>query len=272
LFVGTDLGVYKSSDDGTSWVSFNSGLPTATVYDLKYHDSAQLLLAATHGRGCWMFNLSSPLPIQLASLTASPLGSGLVFVEWRTLSELNNYGFEVQRSVNNENGYQTIPNSFVPGHGTTSEPHYYFFRDSSASIGTWFYRLKQIDLDGTVHFSDGVRVDIRTGVSEGARQYGFRLFQNYPNPFNPGTDIGFEIAETGFAVLKIYDVLGREVATLVNETRVPGNYTASWDAHDAPSGIYFSRLFVTSSAQRASLSKEERLSVFTETRKMMLVK
>jgi hypothetical protein len=101
-----------------------------------------------------------PLPIQLGSFRASVYLNANVLLEWMTISETNNYGFEVQRSPNAPNNFQTIPGSFIPGHGTTTEPHYYSYVDDNPGAGTWYYRLKQIDLDGTTHFTDPVFVII----------------------------------------------------------------------------------------------------------------
>ncbi|MBM2840969.1 MAG: hypothetical protein HW412_1497 [Bacteroidetes bacterium] len=254
LFVGTDLGVYNSTDDGNTWGSFNPGLPTVAVFDLKYHNGPQILLAATHGRGCWMFDMSTGLPIQLASLTATAIENSCVRIDWTTLTETNNYGFEVQKSARPQAGYQTIPNSFTPGHGTTLEPHSYTYTDGGAVAGHWYYRLKQIDLDGTVHYTDGVGVDVVTSIAERALPTDFALAQNYPNPFNPETVIKFsvpsgrdlagggQVQSSTLVEVRVFDVIGREVVTLVNEVKQPGLYEIAWDAGNMPSGIYYYRM------------------------------
>jgi hypothetical protein len=134
-----------------------------------------------------------PLPIQLASFAVSVIRNNDVEVTWKTVSETNNYGFEVQRSTRGGDGYQSLPNCFVPGHGTSLEPHSYSYTDATAISATWYYRLRQIDLNGTVHYSDGIRLDKLTGVKDPAPKE-FALLQNYPNPFNPTTTIQFSIA------------------------------------------------------------------------------
>ena len=242
LYIGTDLGVYQSTDDGASWNSFNSGFPTVAVFDLKYKDGPQILLAATHGRGCWIFDLSTGLPVQLASLTATSMGSHQVQLNWVTVSETNNFGFEVQKSDAAQGDYQTLLNSFVQGHGTTVEPHSYSYTDNSAVAGGWYYRLKQIDLDGTIHYSDGVGVDVVTSVEDGSVPTAFVLEQNYPNPFNPTTVIKYQVPFTSDVVIVVYDLLGREVTRLVNESRQAGEYETTWDARNLPSGIYYCRM------------------------------
>jgi hypothetical protein len=197
------------------------------------------------------------LPIQLASFTATPLGSDRVRLEWRTLSETNNYGFEIQRKRNAETEFQTLNNSFVPGHGTTIIPHSYAFTDSTASPGRWQYRLKQIDLDGTVHYAPSVTVDVLTDVDEHSLPKEFALYQNYPNPFNPSTLVRYDIPASVHVTLKVYNLLGQEVATLVDETQRAGRYGVNWNASGFASGMYLYRLQAGS---------------FVEVRKMAVVK
>lgn len=206
--------------------------------------------------------LAPPLPVQLAAFTARVQPDNSVRLDWMTLSEINNYGFEVQKSQERTRNFMTIPHSFVPGHGTTLDPHYYSFVDTATSPGIWYYRLKQIDLDGTHHYSDPVQVSILTEAVESFGTYTFALEQNYPNPFNPVTSITFSVptsrdgqtprSKLGFVSLKVFDVLGREVATLVNEPLQPGVYTRSFDAQNLPTSVYVYQLRVNG----ASLSRK----------------
>jgi hypothetical protein len=254
LFLGTDLGVYKSTDDGSTWVSFSNGMPTLAVFDLKYKEATQILLAATHGRGCWTFDYGTFASIELASFTAIPGTGSVVHVAWKTLSEINNYGFEVQRSAAILNGFVTLSGGFVKGHGTTTTPQAYAFDDSSAPTGTWYYRLKQIDIDGTVHYFDPVRVDIVTGaVAGGSAPPEFALLQNHPNPFNPSTTIRFDLAADRDVSLKVYNALGQVVAELIRGHRHAGRYSIAWDASGYASGVYFYRLEAGSFVQTRKL-------------------
>jgi hypothetical protein len=134
------------------------------------------------------------VPIQLASLRATLNGTrDSVMVAWRTISEVNNFGFEVQSRREGE--FETIPNSFVPGNGTTIEPRSYSFTHAAPAQGRWQYRLKQIDLDGTINYTDPVSIEILTAVAANASPTEFYLSQNYPNPFNPSTTIRFQMSD-----------------------------------------------------------------------------
>jgi hypothetical protein len=199
----------------------------------------------------------NPLPIELHRFTATAVVHGGVRLDWATLTETNNYGFEVQKSERSTEGFQTIPNSLVLGHGTTLSPQSYTYTDAGAAAGTWYYRLRQIDLDGASHFTSPIGVDVAADVREEPIPTKFALHQNYPNPFNPTTRITFGVSENGFVSLKVVDVLGREIATLINEELEPGSYTAVFDAHELTSGVYIYTL---------------KAGKFHESRKLLLVR
>ena len=183
-----------------------------------------------------------PLPIQLSSFTGTPLSNGHVRLDWTTLSEINNYGFEVQRKRIEEENYVTLNNGFVPGHGTTNEPHTYTFTDSSATISRWNYRLKVIDLDGTVHYTDPVAVNVLTAVTLSQIPTAFALNQNYPNPFNPSTMVRYDLPQATHVTLEVYNMLGQRVATLVDGMEPPGTYGVEWNAAGVASGVYLCRI------------------------------
>ncbi len=192
--------------------------------------------------GNYVSDSSLPLPVELMSFTINVSGNE-VLLNWQTATEVNNYGFEVQRqAVSNENSeWETI--GFVEGAGNSNSPKSYSFTDNVSASGKYSYRLKQIDLDGTFEYSDVVEVNIGTPVK-------FELSQNYPNPFNPSTTISYSIPSviarseaTKQSVvnvtLAVYNALGQKVATLVNKAQAAGNYTVQFDARDLPSGVYF---------------------------------
>ena len=239
LYAGTTNYVYCSTDNGDTWTQLASGLTNNDVRSLVF-DNDGVLYAGTWGGGVFR-SAETRLPIQLTSFTARLPGSMSVALRWSTVSETNNYGFYVQRRPADEAAFVELPNSFVPGHGTTIEHHEYSYTDNHAIAGRSYYRLKQVDLDGTAHFSDPVQVSTAAAVPE-VVPVEFALRQNFPNPFNPTTEIRYEIRDVGFVSLKVYDVLGREVATLVSENLAAGRYKAQWDATGMASGIYFYRL------------------------------
>jgi hypothetical protein len=186
---------------------------------------------------------SAPLPIQLASFKAIILSQDAVRLQWTTLSETNNYGFEVQKSIGDATHYASLPGSFIPGHGTTTVLHQYEYTDRTLGAPVAYYRLRQIDLDSTIHYTEGIRVQNQTtGVNTDAVPSGIELIQNYPNPFNPQTTIRFAIPASGHVSLKVFDVLGNEVRVLVDEYRPAGYYDVLLEAGDLPSGLYLYRL------------------------------
>ena len=171
--------------------------------------------------------INDPLPVELSTFTITSVQNE-VELNWTTMSETNNYGFYIQKSVYGRNNFITL--DFVPGHGTTLQQHVYKYSDIPLS-GKYQYRLKQVDLDGTAKFSETIDADVTWPK-------GFLLKQNYPNPFNPSTQILFSVTNDGPVSLRVYDVLGREVATLVNENRKPGQYTESFNGNQMASGVY----------------------------------
>jgi hypothetical protein len=178
----------------------------------------------------------NPLPVELASFTAERAWNG-VTLNWKTATETNNYGFEIQRSAVSpqQSGNIWSKIGFVEGNGTTNAPKSYSFTDKAVA-GKTSYRLKQIDRDGKFEYSQTVEVTAATAPKE------FALTQNYPNPFNPTTAIGYQLSANSFTTLKIYDAIGREVATLVNEVKEAGSYSAQFDGTKLSSGLYFYKL------------------------------
>jgi len=185
------------------------------------------------------------LPVELTGFTANFLNNE-VHLNWQTATEVNNYGFEIQRTTPHPppyqgggdevgGGWKTV--GFANGSGNSNSPKEYSFTYKNIKAGTYKYRLKQIDNNGTFEYSDVVEVSL--GVPEK-----FALEQNYPNPFNPTTKIKYSISDVGASLmkpvtLKVYDVLGEEVKTLVNEQKPAGNYEVEFDASNLSSGVYF---------------------------------
>ncbi len=198
----------------------------------------------------------SVIPVELISFTSSVIENN-VNLNWMTATETNNMGFQVERkqvhnpqsSVSNQE-WNAI--NFVDGKGTTAEPQAYAFHDKNLAVGEYKYRLKQIDFDGSYFYSNEVEVEISSPNK-------FVLEQNYPNPFNPSTKISWQSPVSSWQTLKVYDILGNQVATLVDEFRQAGNYDIEFDPSTTKhlsSGVYFYEL---------------RAGSFIQTKKMILL-
>ena len=200
--------------------------------------------------------LDFPVPIVLSRFTAMPHTGGLVVLEWSTVSETNNFGFYLQRKRAEDAAFADIPGAFVAGHGTTIAPQEYRITDMPETGGVWWYRLKQVDLDGVVQYSEPIRAEGTTDVAASA-PVSFSLAQNYPNPFNPSTTIGYGLPARSHVVLSIYNALGQEVALLMNGDQEAGYHEQVFDARALPSGVYWYRMTAGS---------------FVETRRLVLVR
>ena len=170
------------------------------------------------------------VPVEFLSFTSN-IQNGKVILDWVTATELNNRGFEIQRSIDN-NIFVTV--GYVEGKGNSITNQYYSFTDESIPRKV-YYRLKQFDFNGTYKYSETVEVD---GVTVATIQ----LEQNYPNPFNPATTIKYQLGNDGFVSLKVYNELGEEVAVLVNEFQKGGSHQLIFNANDLPSGMYVYKL------------------------------
>jgi hypothetical protein len=178
------------------------------------------------------FIISEAVPVELASFNHS-VNKNSVSLNWITASEINSNGFEIQRSrvMDNIAGeWEAI--GFVRGKGTTTESNFYTYSDAGLKPGSYMYRLKMVDNDGTFEYSSEINVEITPPAV-------YELSQNYPNPFNPVTIIKYQLPEKQFVTLKIYDALGVEVASLINEEKEAGIHEISFDASSLTSGVYF---------------------------------
>jgi len=197
-----------------------------------------------------------PVPVQLVDFRGERTARG-VQLRWTTLSEMNNFGFFVQRRRADSPTFSDRPNSFVPGHGTTLEPHHYTFLDTTQEVSPLFYRLRQVDLDGTIHYSDAILIDGVTSVAQADEPREYALHQNTPNPFNPSTRISYELPNATRVVIEVFNVLGQRVATLVDAAHGAGRFDVVFDGNALSSGVYVYRM-----------KTEER----TMTRKMLLTR
>jgi hypothetical protein len=241
-------------------IAMNAG---ATLNGRALAQTAVTLIANT------IIAINPTLSTVLKSFTSNVKGSSVI-LKWTTSSEVNNQGFDIERSVN-----QTVWTrlGFVAGSGTTNSLRNYTYTDNSITTsGTYYYRLKQINNDGTYQYfnkagGDFVRVrgvrnialnqsDSNTEV-ESSSATEFSLNQNYPNPFNPSTVIAYSIPQSANVMMVVYNSIGQNVKILENGFKNAGNYTVSFNASEFPSGVYFYRI---------------EAGQFTQIRKMMLLK
>ncbi|MDT3697486.1 MAG: agmatine deiminase family protein [Ignavibacterium sp.] len=219
--------------------------------------------------GFYSFEISNNVPVELISFSAD-INNSVVTLNWRTATELNNKGYEIERlqhgNIEKMNDWKKV--GFVPGSGTTTEPKFYSFKDDLSHINnpsfTLDYRLKQIDYDGSFAYSQEIKIDVNVPNV-------FSLEQNYPNPFNPSTKIKYSIPEViqskiekCLVTLKVYDILGNEISTLVNEEKPAGNYEVEFNANNLVSGVYFYQLKIYSANNNDG--------AFIQTKKMVLIR
>jgi len=262
-FLATSVGVYFTillNGVSTVWTQEAvSDIGNVVCVMLDWRDNDGSLTVATHGRGIFTTPILTALPVELSLFTAKILRGGGVRLDWRTETEINNFGFEVERRVSSEQS--TLGNwakiGFVEGHGNSNSPKDYSFTDEGISYGVYAYRLKQIDNDGTYEYSEEIEIDA------GEIPNDFVLEQNYPNSFNPSTTIKYSIANPGKVELIIYNSLGERVEQLVNQLQESGVYTLKWKAAQYSSGVYYNSIRVEEISSGV---------VFKDARKMLLLK
>jgi hypothetical protein len=224
--VGTETNLTLGQHDGLQWKVVGTVNPTTNTL------SATGLTSFSDFTG----GEAAALPVQLASFVGSYVGNNAK-LEWSTVSEVNNYGFNVQR----KSGSEFVTVGFVAGKGTTLEPQSYSFVDENES-GVAEYRLEQIDNNGLKNYFGPIYLNPNS-VDDKMVPAVFALNQNYPNPFNPTTNITFSLANSGYTTLKVYNILGNEVATLFNGNAEVGKlYSVKFDATKLSTGMYIYRL------------------------------
>jgi Domain of unknown function (DUF2341)/Kelch motif/Secretion system C-terminal sorting domain len=195
----------------------------------------------------------NPLPVELSSFTAN-ISNGIITLKWKTTTEVNNIGFNMERSVNKTDWTKI---AYVQGNGNSNSVKNYSYADNSVNIaGKYYYRLKQINNNGSYQYSNIIEADLNS-PSE------FALNQNYPNPFNPNTKISYRLKEKSFVKLMVYDTKGALIKVLVNETKESGYYETEFNAKGLASGTYFYRIEVIGNGKNP---------VFSDMKKTILLK
>jgi hypothetical protein len=261
----TNSGLATSTNDGITWTKY-SGNPVLNLGPSGSWDASMVETGTVLKEGnifrmwidayganvtdIWRIGVATApdvvTPVELTSFTAEALDQKVI-LKWTTATELNNNGFEIQRRVA-ESDFATI--GFVRGEGTTTDQKEYSFIDKDLVDGKYFYRLKQVDYNGTYEYSNIIEVDVRSLDD-------YALEQNYPNPFNPTTTIGYVLKEKTNAKLILLNAIGEEIAVLVNEEQDKGFHKVDFNARTLASGVYFYRL---------------QAGDFVQTRKMILLK
>jgi len=191
--------------------------------------------------------LEAPLPVNLLNFTYNVNGYN-VNLSWATASEANNKGFQIERMHISEGSWKTV--GFVEGAGNSNVEKKYNFEDRKLNTGKYQYRMKQIDYNGNFSYKN-LNSEITMGLPKK-----FNLSQNYPNPFNPSTKIDYELPLDSKVKVIIYDALGREVRTLVNDNQKAGIYSLDFDAKNLSSGFYFYRLITNSNGNELIITKK----------------
>ena len=236
----TAPGSWRSTDGGLTWTPINIPSQGYQVYSV---DSATQF--AAQGNGFYKLNSPFFIPVELKSFSASVTDRDLI-LNWTTATELNNSGFDIEKSNDNKD-FEKI--GFVPGYGTTTETKIYSY-STTATTTKQYYRLKQIDFDGTFEYSSIVEVN-------GVTPTEFSLKQNYPNPFNPSTKVGFTLPIESNVKISVYNLIGQKVVDIVNSKFAAGNHSINFNASNLSSGIYLYKIEAGS---------------FTSVKKMQLMK
>jgi len=248
IWITGENGTLISTTDAGDYWTTNYSLTSKDLNTVFFIDQNSGWIGGNDGT-IFKYDYESVVPVELVSFTAEAL-NGMILLNWQTASEVNNAGFEIERNTplnplsrgdaEGRGVWEKI--GFVNGVGTTSDLQSYTYTDENLIPGKYRYRLKQIDLDGSFEYSNEIEVVIATPEE-------FILEQNYPNPFNPSTSIQYAITNSQHVQLKVYDILGNEIATLVDEYRDAGAYQVEFNSDNLPtgrqglaSGTYFYRL------------------------------
>ena len=255
-------GIYRSTNSDSNFVLLNAINHPDTMYidntvqwDTQYYYAATSIDQYSNESG---FSnsidtlLHAATPVELSYFACSFIESK-VMLNWTTSSEVNNFGFEIQKSINASSGFNKI--GFVNGNGTTNDSQDYEYVDEDVTTGIYYYRIKQIDYDGDYKFSNVFEVSVNIPNK-------FYLAQNYPNPFNSSTSISYTIPTAGNVQVIIYNMNGKEVYKAVDKFHEAGSYSFFWNGlsntgKNLASGVYYYKIWTNdfSSFKKMTLLK-----------------
>ena len=249
---------YYSTDSGITWnIISNNGLPVSPVSTIAIGDGK--IFAGTDGEGVWSCLQSEILPVELSSFSAAVKQNSIV-LSWNTATEINNHGFEVERAQhsNNSNVFNWETLGFINGSGNSNATKQYTFTDKTIKgNGEFIYRLKQIDNDGQIKYSKEIEISVNFITLV------FSLENNFPNPFNPSTVIKYTLPYESNVKLIIYNTLGKKVKELISEVQQAGLHEYNFNAEGLSSGVYLYTI------QAISVDGREN---YQSTKKMILMK
>ena len=230
-FTSLNTAQLYTSKDFVTWSQVGADFDVSSSNPVR-----QMTVTVSHFSFYVATGKDSPMPVKLVSFNASVINGNNIKLNWATSSEQNNAGFEIERAVVGSPNLVYNNIGFVIGNGNSNTTKNYSFTDSKMNTGKYQYRLKQVDNNGNFEYFN---LSNEVNVAAPGK---YNLEQNYPNPFNPNTNIIYQIANNTFVSLKVYDMTGKEVTTLVNEIKAAGYYTVNFNASNLASGIYIYKL------------------------------
>jgi trimeric autotransporter adhesin len=257
----SNLRLTKSDDNGINWIPYLISGTSPNQYQLNTSQNNITVYGLTSFSLFTLTDSDDPLPVELNSFTVNVRDRDII-LNWITETEVNSYGFEIERSEINLKSEILNPQftkiGFVTGHGNSNSPEHYSFTDKNQNSGKYIYRLKMVDNDGTFTYSNEVESEIEAPKE-------FLLLQNYPNPFNPTTKIEYQLPLESSVTLEIYNINGERVGVLLSQQQAPGYYSIELNSASLQlsSGIYIYRMTAQSSKD---------LKSFTQLKKMVLLK
>ncbi len=268
IFVGTPGGVYASGDEGNTWVRADSGLASTSVKSMIVYDST--VFVGLYAGSVWKRPLSQilallpPRPVSISPLEDSTVVVSPVTLKWESAPGASYYEVEIAA----DSGFtkllkdtSSVTSTSLVFQGISSHNTYYW------RVRSWKPQLAG-EWSGVSVFSTGALTGINSSLHLPST---FDLSQNYPNPFNPTTVISYQLSAESRVSLKVYDVLGRLVRTLVNnEVEKMGRYDVLFNGSDLPSGVYFYRIVARPINRTESNSGTK--TVFEAVKKFMLLK
>ncbi len=246
--------IYVSSDGGQNW------------NNLSISTNASFYTCAIVGNDVWVFGdagliykNTAPLPTELVSFSANVNKSNCVTLNWQTVTEVNSYRFEIERSKTLVNGNQKIEwktLGFVDAAGNSNSVKKYSYTDNDLYSGAYIYRLKMLDIDGSYQYSSELKVNIsKPELTD--------LKQNYPNSFNPATTIEYQLANNSRVKLELYSITGNLISTLIDKETPAGYYTYHLDMSkinvNLATGVYLYRMTVFDRATNEIKSFEKKM-------------